>query len=178
MNRSPAKIMINKHGLFTPNRTPSILLVGIVLCVFAGSALANRPAMDEPLTQPTDVSDSSHSSASQMDGSNTPAEQNANQHRPAAPSAVELMMRQQPQYQQYSGDVLQLPAKEMQVGETLKIQLLDSPRRGTSMETVQQQFGQPITTSASIGQPPITHWTYNDRIVYFEFSTVLHVVAR
>ena len=110
-------------------------------------------------------------------------DQNAMQNRPQqeAPSAVEAMMQresQQNQYMQQSGDVLQLPAKEMQPGETLKIQLLDYPRRGMSMDKVEQEFGQPMAMSASVGSPPITHWTYSDRVVYFEYSTVLHVVAR
>jgi hypothetical protein len=94
---------------------------------------------------------------------------------PEAPSSVDLMMQQQPYT---TGDVVQLPAKEIQPGETLKIQLLDSPRRGMSMDKVQFEYGQPITISDSVGKPPITRWTYNDRVVYFEYSTVLHVVAR
>ncbi len=108
----------------------------------------------------------------------TPSAQENIQPRPQAkmPSAVESMMQRQSQQQ--TGDVLQLPAKEIQPGETIKIKLLDQPRRGMSMTKVQQEFGQPITTSESVGKPPITSWTYNDRIVYFEYSTVLHVVAR
>jgi hypothetical protein len=47
-----------------------------------------------------------------------------------------------------------------------------------SMEKVQQEYGQPIAVSDSIGKLPITRWTYQDRVVYFEHSTVLHVVAR
>ena len=45
--------------------------------------------------------------------------------QPEAPSSVELMMQQQTQQTYRSGDVVQLPAKEIQAGETLKIQLLD-----------------------------------------------------
>jgi hypothetical protein len=87
-------------------------------------------------------------------------------------------MQQQNQQTYQTGDVVQLPAKEMQPGETLKIQLLDSPRRGMSMENVQFTYGQPIAISETVGKPPITHWIYNDRVVYFERSTVIHVVAR
>jgi len=92
-----------------------------------------------------------------------------------APSSVDIMMQQQTQQ---TGDVLVLPGKEIQAGETIQIKHLDSPRRGASMENVQNNYGQPISTSESIGQPPISSWTYSDRIVYFEYSTVLHVVAR
>jgi hypothetical protein len=63
-------------------------------------------------------------------------------------------------------------------GETIQIKQLDFPRRGMSMDKVRNEYGQPISTSPVVGQPPITSWTYNDRIVYFEYSTVLHVVAR
>jgi hypothetical protein len=87
-----------------------------------------------------------------------------------------MMQTQQPQQQ--NGNVLQLPATELQAGETIKIKLLDDPRRGMNMSKVQQLFGQPIATTEGVGKPPISSWTYSDRIVYFEYSTVLHVVAR
>ena len=79
---------------------------------------------------------------------------------------------------QQTGDVVMLPPKEMQAGETIRIKLLDFPRRGMSMDKVKNEYGQPNAISASVGKPPITNWTYNDRIVYFEYSTVVHVVAR
>ena len=88
------------------------------------------------------------------------------------------MMQQQQYTGQQTGDVVMLPPKEMQAGETIRIQLLDFPRRGMSMDKVKNEYGQPDTVSNSIGKPPITSWTYNDRVVYFEHSTVLHVVAR
>lgn len=121
--------------------------------LYSTPASANRPAVDE---------------SAGMD--NEP-----NESATEAPSSVELMMQQQTRQ---SGDILQLPAKEIQPGETVRIKLLDFPRRGMSMEKVQQEYGQPIAVSDSVGNPPITRWTYQDRVVYFEHSTVLHVVAR
>jgi len=121
--------------------------------LYSTPASANRPAVDE---------------SSEMD-------KEINENITEAPSSVELMIQQQ---NRQSGDVLQLPAKEIQPGETIRIKLLDYPRRGMSMEKVQQEYGQPIAVSDSIGKPPITRWTYQDRVVYFEHSTVLHVVAR
>lgn len=114
-------------------------------------AFANRPAMDE---------------GAEMDNEAEAAQ---------TPSSVEIMMQQQ---SRHSGDVLQLPATEIQPGETIRIKLLDYPRRGMSMDKVQQEYGQPIAISDTVGKPPITRWTYADRVVYFEYSTVLHVVAR
>ena len=148
-----------------------LLIAALLLSVFSTGAMA-RPAVDnEPAAAET---------ANQAE---MQTENDEIQNRPEAdtPSAVEVMMQRQSQqntYTRQSGDVIQLPPKEMQPGETIKIKLLDYPRRGSSMEKVQQEFGQPMAMSAAVGKPPITHWTYNDRVVYFEYSTVLHVVAR
>ena len=106
---------------------------------------------------------------------NRPAAEEDIPENDTAPSSVEIMMQQQTQQ---TGDVIALPPKEMQPGETIQIKVLDFPRRGMSMDKVQNEYGQPISVSASVGQPPITSWTYSDRVVYFEYSTVLHVVAR
>jgi hypothetical protein len=119
--------------------------------VYAPPASANRPAMDE--------------------GAEMDSEANATE----APSSVDIMMQHETRH---SGDVLQMPAKEIQPGETIQIKLLDYPRRGMSMGKVQQEYGQPIAISDTVGEPPITRWIYQDRVVYFERSTVLHVVAR
>lgn len=152
---------------YTGTSVIATMIAGIILSVFSSSAFANRPA-----------------AADESDSVTTPAVQDDSQFRPEAadeaeaPSAVEVMMQQQSQQPQQTGDIVQLPAKELQPGETLKIQLLDYPRRGMSMEKVQQEYGQPLATSQGVGMPPITHWTYSDRVVYFEYSTVLHVVAR
>jgi len=158
-----------------PRNTASCALVtALLVSVFSTNIYANRPAMEEQ-----------EASSNVATPAEMQSEQAPTQNRPTAdeegPSAVEIMMQQQSQQYrqtQQSGDVLQLPAKEIQPGETIKIQLLDQPRRGMSMEKVEQEFGQPIARSESVGQPPITHWTYADRDVYFEYSTVLHVVAR
>lgn len=143
--------------MFNLNTTGfTAILTAVLLTAFSCNAFANRPAMDDRGEEDAD-------SAPEI---------------PAQPSSVEIMMQQQQPQQQQTGDILQLPAKEMQPGETVKIQLLDYPRRGMSMDKVQQEYGQPIAISDSVGKPPITRWTYSDRVVYFEYSTVLHVVAR
>jgi len=146
--------------------TTKAAIAAVILSAFSSTAFANRPAMEEsrPMMSETET-------ATQSQPANVQTRP-----QPETPSAVESMMQRQSQQQ--TGDVVQLPAKEIQPGETLKIKLLDQPRRGMSMEKVQQEFGQPMATSDSVGKPPITSWTYNDRVVYFEYSTVLHVVAR
>ncbi|HHO59599.1 MAG TPA: hypothetical protein ENJ64_05105 [Thiotrichales bacterium] len=132
--------------------------ISLGLLLLGATASANRPAMDS--RPAADNSTRSH------------AEEN-NAEPPSAPSSVELMMQQE------SGTVLQqLPPKEIQPGETIIIQPLDMPRRGASMDKVRNEFGEPLSTTPAVGNPPISSWIYPDRIVYFEYATVLHVVAR
>ncbi|MES0327622.1 MAG: hypothetical protein ABUK13_05465 [Gammaproteobacteria bacterium] len=71
-----------------------------------------------------------------------------------------------------TGDVI-----ELQAGETLPVTVIDFPHRGMSMEKVKNELGQALSVSDAIGDPPITTWTYSDRIVYFEYTHVIHVVA-
>jgi hypothetical protein len=74
--------------------------------------------------------------------------------------------------EQVTGDVL-----ELQPGE-ITISPLDFPRRGMSMDKVQNELGQPAVISPSVGEPPITSWTYQDRVVFFEYSRVIHAVLK
>ncbi len=74
--------------------------------------------------------------------------------------------------EQVMGDAI-----DLQPGETLPVNLLDFPRRGMSMDKVQNELGRPIQISPAVGTPPITTWVYDDRNVYFEYSKVVHVVA-
>ena len=75
--------------------------------------------------------------------------------------------------EQVTGDVL-----EMQPGDIITINPLDFPRRGMSMDRVQNELGQPVDISPSVGDPPITSWSYPDRVVFFEYSKVIHVVEK
>ncbi len=159
-----ANVTIRRNSL-------SFALFTVTLLSSPGT-FANRPAMEEDSDFNNESSSEAVESASKTRPEASPEEQQK------APSSVEIMMQQQNQQTYQTGDVVQFPAKEMQPGETLKIQLLDSPRRGMSMEKVQFTYGQPIAISETVGNPPITHWIYNDRVVYFEHSTVIHVVAR
>ncbi|GMQ87793.1 MAG: hypothetical protein BMS9Abin08_1001 [Gammaproteobacteria bacterium] len=51
------------------------------------------------------------------------------------------------------------------------------PARGMTMDQVLQQYGEPQQRLGPVGQPPITHWAYNDAIVYFEHQYVIHSVV-
>ncbi len=50
------------------------------------------------------------------------------------------------------------------------------PKRGSSMEQVLGDFGEPVRRIDPVGEPPITEWDYGDFRVYFEYRTVLHAV--
>lgn len=50
------------------------------------------------------------------------------------------------------------------------------PKTGMKAEVVEQTFGAPLTKSAAVGQPPISHWTYADYTVYFENDRVITTV--
>lgn len=79
---------------------------------------------------------------------------------------------QQKMTYQTTGDVL-----EMSPGEIINIKPLDFPRRGMSMRQVLDKLGKPKKTPAAVGNPPIRLWIYDDRTIYFEQMTVIHVVA-
>lgn len=74
--------------------------------------------------------------------------------------------------QQEMGDVL-----EISQGETIDIKPLDFPKRGMTMDKVLNELGQPKQAPPAVGKPAITKWVYDDRTVYFENKTVIHVVA-
>ena len=86
--------------------------------------------------------------------------------------ATEEVIVEEVVVKQVTGDVL-----EMQPGEII-INPLDFPRRGMSMDKVQNELGRPVEISPTIGEPPITSWTYPDRVVFFEYSRVIHVVEK
>lgn len=100
---------------------------------------------------------------------------------PIAPMPAPPLATQSPQSIEVietTGDVLAMPQptqSELSAGPML---LLDFPRRGMDQERVQSELGTPVEIKDAVGQPPITRWIYADRVVYFERTTVLHVVAR
>lgn len=152
------------------------IVIATVLTSISFTANANRPALEN---KATGMTQRAVQEKAQIKHRNTEATQQAIQKKHPA-SSVDRIMQQPAANTPYqtTGDVLVLPPKEMQAGETIIIKKLNVPRRGVTMDSVRRELGAPIAASASVGQPPITRWTYKDRIVYFEYSKVLHVVAR
>ena len=50
------------------------------------------------------------------------------------------------------------------------------PRRGLSMDGVRAAYGEPVSSSPAIGDPPITRWVYDDFVVFFEYQHVINAV--
>jgi hypothetical protein len=50
------------------------------------------------------------------------------------------------------------------------------PKRGILKSAVVAQFGEPLSKSTPVGDPPITYWNYENYTVYFEYDRVLDTV--
>lgn len=167
----------------------NMALVSGCLLLFSTQLLADRPAVSEQNTGPelqesfspmtesavtesetmtTETTESSSPLDAATQEEASPEETAPMEAMPPAASPVETTPAKTTMQ---SGDVL-----ELQPGETLPVQTLDFPHRGMSMDSVQKELGEPIEISPAIGDPPITSWTYPDRIVYFERSLVIHAV--
>ena len=128
-----------------------IILAGLI---FPAMAIADRPSMSERVDEPGQAQPMAIEQPEQIE------------------VTAEEVVVEEVVVKQVSGDVL-----EMQPGEII-INPLDFPRRGMSMDKVQNELGQPVDISPTVGEPPITSWTYPDRIVFFEYSRVIHVVEK
>lgn len=73
-----------------------------------------------------------------------------------------------------TGDVLNIE----QNTTNISVKVIDFPRRGMSRDKVQNELGRPNEIVPAVGTPPISRWVYDDRTVYFEYSSVIHVVAK
>ena len=54
---------------------------------------------------------------------------------------------------------------------------ISRPAHGVTMDRVIQSFGEPRERRGPVGDPPISHWVYDDFIVYFEYQHVIHSVV-
>ena len=133
-----------------------IILTGLMI---PAMAMADRPAMSERYDEPAQAQPMAIEQPEQ-------AEVIVEEITTEEVIVEEVVVRQ------VSGDVL-----EMQPGEII-ISPLDFPRRGMSMDKVKNELGQPVEISPSVGEPPITSWTYPDRVVFFEYSRVIHAVEK
>jgi hypothetical protein len=54
----------------------------------------------------------------------------------------------------------------------------DTPEGGLSQAAVEAKWGAPAAKAAAVGEPPISSWDYEPFVVYFEYDTVIHTVAK
>jgi hypothetical protein len=55
---------------------------------------------------------------------------------------------------------------------------LNLPQKSSTMNQVRSQYGDPLSESAAVGNPPITRWEYADFVVYFEHQHVITSVVK
>lgn len=51
------------------------------------------------------------------------------------------------------------------------------PRRGMTMQRVEEVFGRPKKATHPVGRPPIVRWTYPTFVVFFERDIVIDIVV-
>ena len=51
------------------------------------------------------------------------------------------------------------------------------PSRGLSSKTVMTEFGEPLSRSGPVGNPPISRWSYDGFNVFFEGDLVITTVS-
>lgn len=51
------------------------------------------------------------------------------------------------------------------------------PTRGMTQARVRANFGEPVSTAAAVGDPPISRWNYAEFVVFFEYDKVIHSVT-
>ena len=129
----------------------------VFLSLFSISSFANSPWAEE-----------ASSPIAQNDAE--PIAQETPQAEASSPAAMKEQESVNTTQVETSGDVLTTPVSG--------VVLLDFPRRGMSSDKVKNELGQPSETIPAVGTPPISRWIYSDRVVFFEGSSVIHVVAK
>jgi hypothetical protein len=167
------------------NMNKNMAFVSSCLLLFSIQVLADRPAVSEQNTGPELLDPITESEAADPkapvfetadDPVQSPLEEAIKQ------EALEEAMDETPVTESVSHETTQTTTQtgdviELRSGDTLPVHVLDFPHRGMSMSNVQKELGEPLGISATIGDPPITSWSYNDRTVYFERSRVIHAVS-
>ena len=69
-------------------------------------------------------------------------------------------------------EVIQIPVGQ----QAPELRDLPRPSRGMSQDAVLARFGEPLSLTRPVGQPPISKWHYADFTVYFESAVVIHSV--
>jgi len=70
-----------------------------------------------------------------------------------------------------------VPADTLMVDRIAQEKSIIMPTRGSTMNQVIKQFGEPKLKKSAVGEPPITEWQYEKFSVYFEHKWVITSVA-
>ena len=62
------------------------------------------------------------------------------------------------------------------IEEVRQADRMELPENGMSKSEVRARFGEPAETTAAVGNPPISSWSYGRWSVYFEHDLVLFTV--
>lgn len=62
------------------------------------------------------------------------------------------------------------------IEEVRQSERMDLPENGMNKDQVRARFGEPVTSHAAVGDPPISRWDYDGWSVYFEYDLTLFTV--
>ena len=71
-------------------------------------------------------------------------------------------------------EVIQIPV----ASQAEDLQSVDRPQRGSSKVQVLADYGQALSSSDNVGEPPISRWEYQNFYVVFESDIVIHSVLK
>jgi hypothetical protein len=71
-------------------------------------------------------------------------------------------------------DTLRVPVGQQSQSQTE----ISRPTNGMTQDRVIERFGEPLSVTPAVGEPPISSWEYPKYVVYFEGDTVLHAVLK
>lgn len=81
----------------------------------------------------------------------------------------------------FAGAAFAAGADTLLVDRVQREAAVERPTRGMSMSQVRARYGEPLAELGTVGgasaaQPPITRWSYDGYIVYFEHDHVVYSV--
>jgi hypothetical protein len=62
------------------------------------------------------------------------------------------------------------------IEEVRQSERMELPENGLKTADVRARYGEPVTSHAAVGDPPISRWDYDGWSVYFEYDLVLFTV--
>ena len=74
------------------------------------------------------------------------------------------------------GPALERPPEPNSMAPMEEVDRSGLPQRGMLKDQVRERYGEPLTMSAPVGDPPISRWTYDDFVVFFEYRHVISAV--